>query len=49
MANTLLWASVVVAVLSGLQYLIAGRAAATTMAKAGSVRSDPRPSTDQPG
>jgi CDP-diacylglycerol---glycerol-3-phosphate 3-phosphatidyltransferase len=47
-ADTLLWASVVVAVLSGLQYLVAGRAAATTMAKAGGTGSDPRPSTDQP-
>ena len=29
--NALLWASVVVAVASGLQYLWAGRSAATTM------------------
>ena len=44
--NALLWASVVVAVVSGLQYLVAGRAAATTMAKAGGIRPEPRPSTD---
>ena len=44
-ADALLWASVVVAVLSGLQYLFAGRAAATSMAKAEGTP-DIRPSTD---
>jgi CDP-diacylglycerol--glycerol-3-phosphate 3-phosphatidyltransferase len=33
-ADSLLWASVVVAVISGVQYLISGRAAATTMGRA---------------
>ena len=32
-ADTLLWASVVVAVVSGVQYLVAGRTAATTMSR----------------
>ena len=47
-ADTLLWASVVVAVLSGLQYLVAGRAAATSMAKAGGTTPGSQPSSDRP-
>jgi CDP-diacylglycerol---glycerol-3-phosphate 3-phosphatidyltransferase len=46
--NVLLWASVVVAVLSGLQYVIAGRTAATNMARTRDGAAGRPTSPDQP-
>ena len=45
-ADTLLWASVVVAVVSGVQYLLAGRAAATNMSRTTRTEPGSHPSTD---
>jgi CDP-diacylglycerol---glycerol-3-phosphate 3-phosphatidyltransferase len=47
-ADSLLWASVVVAVASGLQYAYAGRAAATTMARSRDASAGPQSVPDPP-